>query len=236
MRRIRLLVVIGIAVAVLASAALVAPLADAATTAHWRPFAHLPGTIDLTPPRLDGRVVVATRGRLGLLRPGRAMVPFSRRPGGYATAPPGPEGNEAYIALTAARRVPGAGCGFLRDEVVAIEPMGGVGVVRVSPSGRARRLVDLPAGELPSGIVFDSAGAFGHRILVTANTADRTKANLYAVDCRGRVSTVAAGIPRVEGGILIAPPSFGRFARQLIAPDEISGQIFALSPRGGVGL
>lgn len=217
--------------------ALVAPtVADAAKTAQWRPFARLPGTIDLTQPRQDGRVVVSTQGRLGLLRPGRALVPFSRMPGGYATAPPGPAGNEPYIALTLERRVSGAGCAFQRDEVVALEPMGRVGVIRVDTARRARRLADLPAKELPSGIAFDTVGTFGHRVIVAAITSDRRKANLYAVDCRGRVRTVAAGIPKVEGGVVVAPRSFGRFGGQLIAPDEHSGQIFAINARGGVRL
>ena len=210
--------------------------AAAATPAHWRPFARLPWTIDLTPPRQDGRLMVSTGGRLGLLRPGRALVPFARGPAGYLTATPGAGGNEPYIALTAARRVPGAGCAFNRDEVVAIEPKGHVGVVRVGVTRHARWLADLPADELPNSIAFDTAGAFGHRVLVTAATVDRTKANVYAIDCLGRVRTVAAGIPVVEGGANIAPRSFGRFGGQLIVPDERSGEIRAIDARGQVRL
>jgi hypothetical protein len=36
----------------------------------------------------------------------------------------------------------------------------------------------------------------------------------------------------VEGGIAIAPATFGRFAGDLIAPDEDSGRIFAITPQG----
>ena len=38
--------------------------------------------------------------------------------------------------------------------------------------------------------------------------------------------------PRVEGGIAVAPRTFGRFAGQLIAPDEHSGRIFAFDRHG----
>jgi hypothetical protein len=44
------------------------------------------------------------------------------------------------------------------------------------------------------------------------------------------------GAPRVEGGMAVAPTSFGRFAGDLIAPDENSGKIYAFGPRGGVAL
>jgi hypothetical protein len=36
----------------------------------------------------------------------------------------------------------------------------------------------------------------------------------------------------VEGGIAVAPKTFGRFAGDLIAPDETGGRIFAVSPGG----
>ncbi|MFL5821378.1 MAG: hypothetical protein ACJ76S_11925 [Solirubrobacteraceae bacterium] len=221
-------------VATVSVTAAVPQVAAAVAPAHWRPFARLPWTIDLTRPRLDGRLTLSTGGRLGVLRPGRALVPFARGPAGYRTAVPGAGGNEPYITLTSARRVPGAGCGFLRDEVIALEPKGHVGVVRVGPTRRARWLADLPADQLPNSIAFDTAGTFGHRVLVTAALADRTKANLYAIDCRGRVATLTAGMPVVEGGANIAPRSFGRFGGQLIVPDERSGEIRSINARGQV--
>jgi hypothetical protein len=225
---------LGVLAVVVSAVALSPASSTAATPARWRPLAHLPWTIDLTRPRLDGRLTLSTGGRLGLLRPGRALVPFARAPGGYRTTIPGAGGNEPYITLTSPRRVPGAGCGFLRDELIALEPMGHVGVVRVGPTRRARWLADLPADQLPNSIAFDTTGAFGHRVLVTAALADRTKANLYAIDCRGRVATLVAGMPVVEGGANIAPRSFGRFGGQLIVPDERSGEIRAISARGQV--
>ena len=46
------------------------------------------------------------------------------------------------------------------------------------------------------------------------------------------MTTITRSAPRVEGGIAVAPATFGRFAGDLIAPDEKSGQIFAITPQG----
>jgi hypothetical protein len=45
-------------------------------------------------------------------------------------------------------------------------------------------------------------------------------------------SVILQAGPRVEDGIAVAPRTFGRFACQLIAPDEHSGWIFAFDRRG----
>jgi hypothetical protein len=65
---------------------------------------------------------------------------------------------------------------------------------------------------------------------VTATSGSRTI--VYALDSRGSVSTITASAPKLEGGIAVAPASFGRFAGDLIAPDENSGRIYAISPDG----
>jgi hypothetical protein len=59
-----------------------------------------------------------------------------------------------------------------------------------------------------------------------------TKTSVYALDCRGHVSTITRDAPKVEGGIAVAPPTFGRFAGDLIAPDENSGRVYAIAPDG----
>jgi hypothetical protein len=104
------------------------------------------------------------------------------------------------------------------------------GVVVVDARGQARPFATLPAGTFPNGITFDEVGRFGHRLLVTAGIDGATA--VYAIDCRGRVHTIAEQAPRVEGGIAVAPRSFGRHAGQLIAPDEIGGDIVAIDARG----
>jgi hypothetical protein len=40
----------------------------------------------------------------------------------------------------------------------------------------------------------------------------------------------------VEGGIVVAPPSFGRFGGELIAADELTGRIYAFGRNGTVDL
>jgi hypothetical protein len=94
-----------------------------------------------------------------------------------------------------------------------------------------------PGGEEPyialsrgGCIAFDSTGGFGHKLLVTINAGARTTVD--AIGCGGTVTTITRTAPRVEGGIAVAPKSFGRFAGDLIAPSETSGQIFAVTPTG----
>src|SRR5207248_4148453 len=83
-------------------------------------------------------------------------------------------------------------------------------------------------------IAFDTTARFGHRLLVTATNSGHT--TVFAVDCRGRAKTITSAAPAVEGGIVVAPPSFGRFAGDLIAPDERSGRIWAIAPGGRASL
>src|SRR5436190_8607463 len=188
------------------------PAANAASVAHWRPALHVTRVVDLAAARSDGRFVVAAGGRLALLRPGRRPQPFARGPGGYATQ----RGPEPYIAVSRGQAVRDTACRFPRDSVYALEPQGRPGIIAVTRAGQARRLVDLPGAGLLNGIAFDTTGRFGHRLLVTATNSGHT--TLFAVDCRGRAKTITSGAPAVEGGIVVAPPSFGRFAGDLIAP------------------
>ena len=192
---------------------------------HWAPLLHVPGVVDLTGPRRDGSLTLTAGGQLFLLQPSGALRSFARGPGGYATDP----GAEAYFALARRRRVPGAHCAFRRDDVYALQ-VTPPGVVVVDASGQARSFAALPAGTFPNGITFDEVGRFGRRLLVTAGVNGGT--NVYAIDCRGSVRTVAQQAPRMEGGIAVAPRSFGRFAGQLIAPDEIGGGLVAIDAGG----
>jgi hypothetical protein len=191
---------------------------------------HVKQVVDITAPRGDRRLVLAADGRLALLRPGARPAPFARGTGGYSTK----RGPEPYIALSPGQAVPGAGCRFPRDSVYALEPQGRTGVVSVSAAGRASRLVNLNLPGLLDGIAFDAPGRFGHRLLVTATDGAHT--TVLAIDCRGRMRTVTRTAPTLEGGIVVAPASFGRFAGQLIAPDEKSGRILAIASSGRASL
>src|ERR671923_194477 len=96
--------------------------------------------------------------------------------------------------------------------------------------GRARRFADLPSGGFLNGLAFDRVGEFGRGLLVSARVDRAT--TLYAIDCRGTVRVIAAGLPQVEGGMAVAPRGFGRFAGRLIAPDELTGRIYAIDDTG----
>src|SRR5207245_756088 len=80
---------------------------SAATRARWTPASHIPRVLDLSTPRRDRAIVVATAGRLAL-RPKGAVRPFASGRGGYSS----PGGEEPYIALSSGQRVSGASCRF----------------------------------------------------------------------------------------------------------------------------
>src|SRR5438034_7356921 len=79
-------------------------LADVPAPA-WQQWRHVPGVFDVSGPRSDGRLVVATSGRMLLVDPARgAASPFAGGPGGYADDP----GTEAYLAVSPGLHVAGA--------------------------------------------------------------------------------------------------------------------------------
>jgi len=194
--------------------------------ARWTPFVRVRRVLDLTQPAADGTILVAADRRLELLGPSRAVAPFARGGGGYAS----PGGEEPYIALSAGQNVLGAGCRFPRDTLYVLRLQKGAGVTAVDARGVARAFASLPGRGLENGIALDTTGRFGSRLLVTSTSGSRTV--VYALDCRGSVSTITSSAPKLEGGVAVAPPSFGRFAGDLIAPDENSGRIYAISPDG----
>lgn len=192
---------------------------------RWRELNLFPGIVDVVGPRADGRLVVASSAGLFLVRRGSRATPFARGPDGYR-----PSAGEPYIALARNRRVATAGCSFRRDDLYALVPTAAPGVVRIDPLGHARRFADLPAGAFPSGIAFDTVGRFGYRLLVTVLFGQSL--TVYALDCRGRSTAVLERGPRVEGGIAVAPRTFGRFAGHLIVPDEFGGRLIAIDNHG----
>jgi hypothetical protein len=191
----------------------------------WRTLAKVSGIVDVVGPRRDGRLVLASRGGLFLLRRGAAPAPFARGPQGYLGST-----GEPYLALGTGHSVHGAGCSFRRDDVFVLNPGAAPGVLRVDGNGRSRLFASLPAGTFPSGIAIDRAGSFGFRLLVNATAGGKT--TLHAFDCRGRDRVVTSGAPSVEGGLAVAPQAFGRYGGWLIAADEGSGRIYAFSPGG----
>jgi hypothetical protein len=102
----------------------------------------------------------------------------------------------------------------------------------ISPQGHVSHLASLPTqGGLENGIAFDLTGHFGHRLLVTSTISLKTT-SVYAVSCNGHVQVLTRHGPEVEGGMVVAPASFGPFAGDLLSPDEYSGKLYAFAPDG----
>jgi hypothetical protein len=198
---------------------------DKVLPAQWVSFRHIPAVVDLAGPRRNGQLTLAQAGRLSLFGP-TGEVDFARGRHGYSTA----RGTEPYIALA-----PGALAGvgkrsFVRDDVYALEPGKAPAVIRINGNGDATLFAKLPRGSFPNGIAFDTTGTFAHRLLVSAVANGAT--SIFSIDWQGAVQTLSRRAPRVEGGIAVAPSSFGAFAGELIAPDEISGTVYAVDASG----
>jgi hypothetical protein len=204
--------------------------AGPAPPAAWAQFRHLPGVVDLAGPRSDGSFLVAAAGRLFILGREGALSPFARGVGGYQTA----TGTEPYLVTVNGAAGQGDHCAFTRDAAFAIEPGKQPAVIMISPAGQARPFTSLPAGSSLTGIAFDATGRFGHKLLVTAERGGKT--TVFGIGCDGRLSTVTAGGPPVEGGIVVAPATFGVFGGDLIAANETSGRVYAVSPSGAVAV
>ncbi len=196
--------------------------------AHWVGFRHLAGVVDLAGPHADGSFTVAASGRLFALSRGGELRPFARGPGGYATA----LGPEPYLTMAGGEPVAGTHCSFGGGTVFALQPGSHPGVIEIGTDGRARRFASLPAGDNPNGIAFDATGRFGHRLLVTARSP--VSGVLLAIGCTGAIGTIAAHAPVVEGGIAVAPLSFGRYGGDLIAANESNGRVYAFGADGSV--
>jgi hypothetical protein len=197
----------------------------------WRAWRSTPGVVDIVGPRSDGRFVVAARGRLFLLRPATARLTAYPSTGAPYVAS---STLEPYLAVAGrGQRVAAAHCGFPLDTVYAIEPRGQTRVLAITPRGRVRPLARIRGLTSLGGIVFDTAGRFGGRLLVLGLTA-RGSGALVTVDCRGRTRTVTRAAPHLEGGPVVAPAAFGAVGGDVIAPDEVDGRLLALAPDGSV--
>src|SRR5262249_47527583 len=148
-------------------------------------------------------------GRLFILSTSGALRPFARGPGGYFTA----TGGEPYITLAGSGRVAGTRCSFPRGMIFALQPGSRPGIIRVGATGLASRFAALPAAVTPNGTTFASVGHFGHNLPVTARTHART--TVLPIDCTWDVQAINPHAPATEGGITVAPASFGRYGGDL---------------------
>ncbi len=206
-------------------AALALAIGAASGPVLWPLADPIPHVFDVAGPRSDGRLVVAAGGKLFLMDQATgAQVRFAGGPGGY----PGAGGEEPYIAVATAA-VAGHS-NFRTDEVFVLQLKPAGGVLRIDSAGIAHPFADVAAVDLLNGIAFDETGTFGYRLLVTGAHAHHT--TVAAIDGDGQVTVVTAQAPAVEGGLAVAPSTFGKFAGDLIAPDELSGKVYAIAPDG----
>lgn len=194
----------------------------------WELWRHIPGVFDVVGPRSDGRLLVAGSGRLFLVDAAGTVVPFASGPGGYADD----AGAEAYIAVSPGLHVAGSGCDFAPDDAFVLRLHQPYGVTRVATTGTAQPFAAVAGVESLNGIAFDTTGKFDHRLLVSGPVHGRTA--IVAIDCRGSTQVITDAAPVLEGGLAVAPSGFGAFGGALVAPDELSGRIYAIDPDGTV--
>jgi len=208
----------------------VAPLsASAASDPTWEQWQTVAGVFDLGGPRSDGSLIVAGSPNLYLVDPAGTLTPFPVGPGGYHPAP----GAEAYMAVSPGLHVGAAGCDFARDETFLLRLQAPLGIDRVGAAGEsAGGFANVSGVTSLTGIAFDTTGAFDHRLLASGVSGGKTV--IAAIDCRGTVQLITSSAPALEGGLAVAPLGFGSFGGDLIAPDELSGNIYAIAPNGSV--
>src|SRR5215831_17157423 len=194
----------------------------------WESWRHIPGVFDVVGPRSDGQLLVAGSGRLFLVDSTGAVQPFAGGPGGYADD----AGAEAYVVVAPALHVAGSGCDFAADDAFVLRLHQPYGVTRVTAAGIAQPFAAVAGVESLNGIAFDTTGKFDHRLLVSGPVHGRTA--IVAIDCRGGMQVITDAAPVLEGGLAVAPSQFGAFGGALVAPDELSGRIYAIDPDGNV--
>jgi hypothetical protein len=216
------------AVALAAWFGLATPTVASAAGPAWQSLAHVTGAVDIGGPRADGKLVVAGSAKLWLMDLTGALTPFAQGKGQYADD----KGAEAYLAVSPGQAVDGAGCSFAPDDVFILRLHAPIGITRVQPSGKKTDFANISLASL-GGIAFDTTGLFKHRLLVTGTTKGGTR-DLIAIDCGAKQTILNGALPVNEGGFAIAPTTFGAFGGMLIAPDELSGKIYAFGADGTV--
>src|SRR5207302_8612646 len=128
-----------------------------------------------------------------------------------------------------------AGCTWSADDLFILDLSSPPGLARVDGSGHTSHFATLAGVDTLGGVALDTNGLFDHRLLVTG-THSGNQTTVFAVDCLGQSSVITDAAPQVEGGLAVAPASFGAFGGWLIAPDENSGRVLAVDPSGQVAL
>ena len=193
---------------------------------NWAKWQPLQGVFDLGLQR-DGA---------GLIAEGTELLFTISPPGTIAAINTGSSyqgvpGFEAYFAVSAGEPAAGT-CRFQPGGIYVINPRASKQVLEVDPNtGQPLLFATVPGVDSLNGISFDSGGSFGdHPLLVTGPGGGLTV--VAAIDCHGAVTVITDKAPRMEGGISVAPDTFGAHAGELITTDEISGDIIGIAPSG----
>jgi hypothetical protein len=202
-----------------------------ADQAAWEQWQHLTGVVDVGA-RGDGSLLIMANGHLyQVSRSGASPpLPFAIGTDGFNASADA----ESYFVVAPALSVDGAGCAWSADDLFVLDLNSAPAVDRIDPSGRMTHFATLSNVDTLGGIALDTTGKFGYRLLVIGSHQNQT--TVFAIDCRGSSTTVTAAAPPLEGGLAIAPTTFGQFAGDLIAPDENSGQMWAIDPTGAATL
>lgn len=212
---------------VLVGLALIFTGATGPTWEHWQ---TIPGIFDVAGPRQDGSLVVAGRAQLFLVDAAGDVSPFARGPQGYADD----AGAEPYLAVSSGQAVTASGCSFAPDEVFVLRVHAPLGITRVDAQGHASPFATVTGVDSLNGITFDTTGSFGHRLLVSGPSKGKTA--IAAIDCNGAVAFITQTAPTLEGGLAVAPAGFAPYGGDLMAPDELMGKVYAISPDGTVAV
>jgi len=198
----------------------------------WEQWHPDPAVVDVAGPLSSGDLVVAAGPHLFRVRPDGTQSELSPQYAAPPFAPP--PGAEAYIVAVPSDPT-GSWFGFTPDTVFAIRPASPSAVLRVAPTGKPAILTLLPQAGSLNGIALDTAGRFGHRLLVSGSLPGGHTA-VVALDANGNQTTLTTTAPVFEGGLTVAPMSFPKFGGDLIAPDELSARVLAIGPTGASSL
>lgn len=210
--------------AIAASLVFVSVLPASAQQVAWEQWQHQVGIVEIGA-RDDGSLVAMIAGQLFLVAPSTGVATA------FAPSFSADPNAEPYFVVTQPLAVDNAGCSWPANDLYVLDLSSPPGLTRVDATGQTSRFATLSGVDTLGGITLDTTGNFGHRLLVTG-THDGSQTTVFAVDCQGASTVLNSAAPIVEGGIAVAPSTFGQFAGDLIASDENSGQVWAIDPAG----
>ena len=217
-----LLLIAGVAAYALTRGTAPATTTGTTKTVTWEQWKQITGILDVQPTSTQGQMMAIANGKLSLIQ-GNQVLPFAQAQGGFTGA-----GGEPYIAVSPGLNL--SGCDFGQDQAFALHEAQPLSITHVDTHGQASQLAAIPGVPDLNGLVFDTVGKFGQRLLTVSD--GQNDAALIAVDCQGHVSKIASSVPKIEGGLAVAPTSFGSFGGNLIGPDEFDGKIYAVDQNG----